>query len=84
MKSFLEPKPKYGVTPFFKSNYFVPVFLIYPYDFKTAVKNRCTVENHRWHFRPSQLLTSFVFTYLQKNSCGASILNPAGHYLSLT
>ncbi len=28
MRSFLEPKPKFGVTPFFKLNYSVPVFLI--------------------------------------------------------
>ncbi len=29
MRSFLEPKPKFGITPFFKLDYFVPVFLRY-------------------------------------------------------
>ncbi len=42
MRSFLEPKPKFGVPPFFKLNYFVPVFL--PYEFETAVKNRRTTD----------------------------------------
>ena len=28
MWSFLEPKPKFGVTPFINLNHFVPVFLI--------------------------------------------------------
>ncbi len=41
MLSFLEPKPKFRITPFLKLNYFVPV-LLYPYEFETVVKNRRT------------------------------------------
>ena len=65
MLSFLEPKPKFRITPFLKLNYFVPVPL-YPYEFETVVKNRRTAENRRWYFGPSQLLTSLVFTCFQK------------------
>ncbi len=45
MRSFLEPIPKFGVTPFFKLIYFVRVFLYTYYEFGTTVKNRRTAEN---------------------------------------
>ena len=41
MRSFLEQK--FGVTPFFKINYFVPVFLNH-YEFETVVKTRRTTD----------------------------------------
>ena len=69
MRSFLELKPKFGVTPFFNLD-FLYLYSLYPYEFETSGKNRRTAKNRRWHFGPSQLLTPFVSTYFQKMSCG--------------
>ncbi len=76
MRLVLEPKPKFGVTPFFKLNFFPGI----PYEFETAVKNRRTAENGRWHFGPSPLLTSFVITYFQKCVVRGALTLRATHY----
>jgi len=71
MRSFLEPKPKFGVNPFIKlfCTGIPYTHLNLRLPLKIAVPSKNT-DYRRWHFGPSQLLLSFVFTYLKNLSCG--------------
>ncbi len=49
MQSFLEPKPKFGITPFL-NQIILYRYSLYPNEFETTVKNRRTGENRRLAF----------------------------------